>query len=261
MLRFTDLLGRADSVDGRAKLDLPDEWSQGRCVFGGLVAATAVRAMRAHVDPQRRLRSLHVSFIAPARSGTVELAARTLRSGQNVSHVESRVSQGDELCCVALGMFAADRASPAVLASPPRPPAPEPEGLTRVPYVPGLTPAFIRHFDYRVTEAEQLPDRSELGGWCRFDEPLAPAPNWESIVGLADAWPPTIWPQLQPPPRVVSVSWSLEFVHVPASVDGWWFYRANTANLVDGHAHEHATLWDPAGQVAAVSRRLLAVWS
>ena len=45
-------------------LAIPDDWAQGRSVFGGLQAAFAVRAMRT-LEPAAPLRSLQVTFVAP----------------------------------------------------------------------------------------------------------------------------------------------------------------------------------------------------
>ena len=77
---FSTLLSRIDARDGVAVLDVPDDWLQGRTLFGGLQAVIGLAAMRSLVA-EPPLRSLQVTFLGPVpharRSYEAERARRT----------------------------------------------------------------------------------------------------------------------------------------------------------------------------------------
>ena len=66
---------------------VPDDWSQGRSIFGGLQAALVLRAMRALVPGHLPLRVMQTTFVAPVLTGTVHVRARVLRAGKNAIDV------------------------------------------------------------------------------------------------------------------------------------------------------------------------------
>ena len=67
------LMSRARTGAGESQLDVPEDWLQGRTLFGGLQAAVAFAAMRSLV-PQAPLRSLQATFLAPVPGGRGALA-------------------------------------------------------------------------------------------------------------------------------------------------------------------------------------------
>src|SRR5689334_13621143 len=87
---FSVLLSRIQSGEGAASLDVPDDWLQGRTLFGGVQAVIGLAAMRS-LAPQGPLRSLQVTFLAPVPGGVVQARARILRSGKSATHVEARI--------------------------------------------------------------------------------------------------------------------------------------------------------------------------
>src|SRR5687768_11684308 len=87
---FSILLSRVQAREGAAMLDVPEDWLQGRTLFGGLQAVVGLAAMRT-LAPEAPLRSLQVTFLAPVPGGPVHARARTLRSGKSTTHVEGRI--------------------------------------------------------------------------------------------------------------------------------------------------------------------------
>ena len=83
-------------------MECPESWAQGRTIFGGLVAAGALRAMREYTD--RRPRSLLISFVGPVSPGLSEIEVTKLRSGRSMTQLEARVSQ-DGVRTVVIGAF------------------------------------------------------------------------------------------------------------------------------------------------------------
>ena len=108
---FATMLERVARAGETHRLELPADWMQGRAGFGGLVGALALKAMRPLVPPERKVRSLLISFVAPVGPGPFAIQARRLRSGKAVTQVETKLVQQDGICCVALGSFGGDRES------------------------------------------------------------------------------------------------------------------------------------------------------
>lgn len=252
---------------GRGTAAVPGGWGQGRSVYGGLVGALALRAMRGAVeDPGRPPRSLQFCFVGPLEPGEVAIEVRLLRRGGSVTHAEARLEQRGETVCVGIGAFAAGRASAIEVPPPPRPAAPGPEGLDELPWVPGVFPEFTRHVAYRWAIGSPpfsaSPSRA-MGGWCRMRDG-AGAGTEERVLALVDAWPAAVLSQLDRRAPASSISWALELIqpeeaHEPG--DGWCFYRAETEAARAGYAHAAAALWDPAGRLLALSRQAVAVFA
>src|SRR3954467_9524801 len=91
---FSVLAAREQAADGEAMLDVPQDWLQGRTLFGGLQAVVGLAAMRS-LGTAAPLRSLQVTFLAPVPGGPVHARARILRSGKSATHVEARIIDGD----------------------------------------------------------------------------------------------------------------------------------------------------------------------
>src|SRR5579872_3018774 len=84
--------------------------------------------------------------MAPVPAGQVRVQAQVLRTGKSTSHVQAQLVDGTQVLCSALGIFGAARESEVRLA----PAWAAVEGQPRTfPYIPGVTPAFSRHFSVR----------------------------------------------------------------------------------------------------------------
>jgi acyl-coenzyme A thioesterase PaaI-like protein len=110
---FSVLLSRIQAGDGASLLEVPDDWVQGRTLFGGLQAVVGLAAMRS-LAPEAPLRSLQVTFLAPCRR-PVRARARILRSGKSATHVEARIVDGDNTLALMVGVFGLPRSSAVTL--------------------------------------------------------------------------------------------------------------------------------------------------
>src|SRR5262245_24114101 len=99
-----------DLAGSQLSADVPEDWMQGRSVFGGLQLALALRAMRALV-PADPLRTLQATFFAPVRQGTVRVRAEVMRRGKSTMHVEARILDGGATLALAIGVFGVARVS------------------------------------------------------------------------------------------------------------------------------------------------------
>jgi acyl-CoA thioesterase len=253
------------TIDGTG-LELPSDWMQGRAGYGGLVGALALKAMRGHVSPDRKVRSLLISFVGPVGPEVFSLQTRVLRSGKAVTQVQAKLVQSDNICCVALGSFGGDRDSIIRIEPIQHPKMAGPGKSFELPFIDGLTPAFARHFVYRWALGE-LPftgkGGSEIGGWIQFRE-STDCLTEEWLVALADAWPTPVLSMLTAPAPVSTVTWELGFVHldrVTCTENDWWCYHCKVDGAENGYVHERGAIWDPEGRLAAYSRQTLAVFA
>lgn len=247
-------------------LRLPPDWMQGRAGFGGLIGALALKAMRGHVVPARKVRSLLIAFVEPVGPEEFTIRVNVLRAGKSVTQVEAKLIQADRVCCTALGSFGEDRDSVIRIQPAACPAMPPPDEAMELPYIEGLTPAFTRHFAYRWALGE-LPFSGqggrEIGGWIQFRESTdCLAEEW--LVALADAWPTPVLGMLSAPAAASTVTWELGFVHLDRNActqNEWWGYHCVADSAERGYVHERAAIWDPEGRLAAYSRQTGAVFA
>lgn len=263
---FASLMETIETPEEIIHLRVPADWMQGRTVYGGLVAALALKSMRAHVSQERKIRSLFISFIGPLDAEPFHIQTRQLRSGKSVTTIESRIIQNDTTCCTALGCFGADRDSQIRIPPVHHPNMPDPSSAIELPYIDGLTPAFTRHFDYRWAMGEfpfSGKGGQEIGGWINFRE-QSECFTEEWLVALADAWPTPVLSQLTEPAAASTMTWALEFIHLARTTcteNQWWGYHCTVDSAEKGYVHERSAIWDPDGHLAVFSHQTNTVFA
>jgi len=260
-MQFSQLLQAIRRTGGEAVWEVHPEWLQGRAVFGGLQAILAVHAMRGLIDADIPLRTLQVAFVAPSTSSHIQANAILLRRGKNATQLEARLTDGNTLLAVVIGVFGKPRASSLHLM--PEMPALECDQPRPLPYVPGLSPSFTQHFN-----------SSWLRGGMPFSgirEPqmsvtLGMPEEAESsefhVLALADFLPPVGLSWLQSPAPGSSMTWMLEILGQRLEglpMDGWRA-DADMVAAADGYTHQSVTLWGPQGQPIALSRQTMVVF-
>lgn len=264
-------------------IEVDTGWTQGRAIYGGLTGALLLSAIKGRLrgldGPEAAadagaaaepppLRSLTVSFIGPATPGPVELTAEVLRKGKNVTQCQASMRQGDELVAVALASFGAHRESALTVApSHPAPDLGDPADVEPFPYIEGMTPEFYRFLDLRQVGGA-LPfsgaETSGLSGWCALRETPEKFRE-EHLVAIADAWPPAPLQMVTGFAPASSLTWTIEFVAeiLPDTVtpEGRFAYEVSTDAARDGYAHSHAQLWQPDGELVAISRQSITVYA
>ena len=263
---FAALLDTAQNADREKRLRVPEDWMQGRTAYGGLVAAMALKSMRGHVAPERKVRSLLFSFVGPLDSKPFSIQTQRLRSGKSVTTIESKLIQNDKMCCIAIGSFGGDRDSRIEMQPAERLVLTDPSKALELPYIEGLTPAFSRHFSYRWAIGE-LPfsgkGGQEIGGWISFrEETDCLTEEW--LIALADAWPTPVLSKLKEPAAASTMTWALGFVHLDrntCSEDEWWAYHCIVDSAERGYDHERSTICDPDGGLAFYSHQTITVFA
>jgi acyl-CoA thioesterase len=264
-MTFTELI---QAVRGAPQaVVIPPIWAQGRTCFGGLTAALAYEAMRAVTAAGRPLRSLAITFVAPAQVEIpLRFEAEALREGKAVSQVFCRVLQNDQVVMLAQGSFGLPRES-SVLVEGLSAPAFKPlDECQELPFIPRVMPEFTRHIAMRWAVGG-LPfsasSAREMGGWMRFREGVGAEPmEVAHLLALIDAWPPATLPHLRSPAPSSSLTWTIEFIQpLPTqAANGWCRYLAEIEHARDGWGHVAAQCWSEAGQLLAISRQTVTLF-
>ena len=257
---FSVLLSRMQAGEGASLLEVPDDWLQGRTLFGGLQAVVGLAAMRS-IAPDAPLRSLQVTFLAPVPGGPVRALARILRSGKSATHVEARIVDGDNTLALMVGVFGLPRTSAVALR--PRQPDVAPQTAVQVPFIPGVTPNFTQHFRARWIKGG-LP-------WSGASQPdnvidLAMRDQGNAteshVLAMADFIPPIALSYLKVPVAAASLTWMLELLTEDVSsfaLDGWRIDATMTA-AHGGYINQSLTLWGPGGIPIALGRQTMVVF-
>ncbi|SLM31572.1 hypothetical protein MTBBW1_350063 [Desulfamplus magnetovallimortis] len=153
---FATLIDKVTTITEEECHLVPDDWMQGRTVYGGLLVAMVLRSMNRHVPQERKVRSLLFSFIGPLKAEPFFIKTQILRSGKSVTTIEAKVIQNDVICSNALGSFGADRDSKILITPMKKLEIKDTSKAIKLPYIEGLTPAFTRHFDYRWAIGDYL---------------------------------------------------------------------------------------------------------
>jgi len=267
------LLARREHTEAgsqrRVRFDVGPDWQQGRTTFGGVLSALALQAMRDVCGNDWPLRALQTNFVGPVSAGRFDVEVVLLRQGKNIRQVQARVLQtdeagGEQVGGVLLGVFGAARSSTLPHLRPDHHPvAKDPESAFLWPFVPGITPAFTQHLEFRQAEggmpftgSDEWHSRTHV----RLREPEGVDSELQSVL-LADAGPTPALAQLNGFAPASSVSWALELRPVAPSTDtGFWRMDKDALATGDGYVNEKTTLWTPDGQLAALGYQVVAVY-
>ncbi len=246
---------------------LPGEWAQGRAGYGGLMAALLFEAVQAKVGEGQPVRSLAITFVAPAPlQAPISFEVEVLREGKSVVSLLGRAVAEGGTVTLMQASFGAPRESvinvpalPAVALKPL-------EATTPLPYIQGVTPEYIRHLDLRWgiggLPFSNTPGR-QMGGWVRLRDEAQATPLTEAhLLALVDAWPPAVLPYLSKPAAGSTLTWTIEFVQplAPLTTLDWCRYCATIEHARDGYGHTSAMLWTAEGELIAISRQTVTVF-
>jgi acyl-CoA thioesterase len=257
---FSALLSGIEVSEGASMLDVPDDWLQGRTLFGGLQAVVGLAAMRS-LAPDAPLRSLQMTFLAPVPGGPVRATARVLRSGKNTTHVEARIVEGDNTLALMVGVFGVQR--PSAVDVHPRQPAVTPVNPFEMPRVPGVAPSFTQHFKARWIVGGPPWSGTESADSVIELAMREPGNATEShVVAMADFPPPIALSYLKAPVAAASLTWMLELLPVDFGslpLEGWRI-DAHMAAASGGYINQSLMLWGPGGVPVALGRQTMVVF-
>lgn len=241
--------------------ETPDDWRQGRTLYGGLSAAFCLVAAR-RLDPMlASLRSALVAFIGPAE-GRMRTEARVLRAGKSVAYVEADLIAEKGLATRALFAFGAERASAFDHDFIPSTDLPDP--ADRPPYFVGAGgPAFLQHFDARLVDGAAPVTGSaahRLVLWARHRDEAAR--SIEADLAIADMPPPALMPMFTAPAPISSMTWIVNFLRAPPSDDdGWRLIETRAEHARGGYSSQDMIIRLRSGAALMTARQQVAVFA
>lgn len=259
-MQFSGLLQQIQRNGGEIELTTPEDWRQGRAIFGGLQTVLALQAMRGLV-PELPLRTLQTTFVAPPSGERVQASARVLRQGKSATHVEAHLLEGENVLAVVLGVFGAAR--PSVVSQHPRmqPVTAEQPKVQR--YIPGRSPTFTQHFSATwLRGGMPYSGTSQNEAVIEIGMPDETVSSEAHVVALADFIPPLALSYLSGPAPGSSLTWMLEFLtdQLTGLPMQGWRVDAKMVAASDGYTSQSAVLWSPHGQAMALSRQSMVVF-
>lgn len=260
IMQFNDVLAEHTANHGT----IPAGWKQGRATYGGLAGAMLYRSLELVLPEPRPLRWASFSLVGPSDVGAVQMSPTILRTGKNVTQGQCLMRQGGETVAVLQAAFGSGRDSEVNLAGAEPPAFPAPQDCFHMPRVEGVVPEFMQHFQLAIARGD-VPfmgkGDGQLGGWVRFSDPVGKL-GTAQLIGMLDAWPPTILSMLSRPAPGSTLTWTIDFIEPESDQSGndWWQYMATTEAAGDGYAHSTARLWDGDGKLMVVSHQTIAVF-
>lgn len=259
-----------------AQATITADWLQGKAAFGGLQGALGTLAMRAAVGSDLPLRALQMTFISAVEPGAVEARAEVVRRGRAITHAQCRLTRDDQVVALMVGLFGAARES-VVQVDLPMPSDVKPiASLPEAPFIANRMPGFMQYYQMRWAGGARPFSGSPLRparAWARLREaategerPAAildtPTAREANLVTIADLPASPALSLLTQPAPGASLTWLLEFLVDPRSVDPrtWLLMQTETRHAGAGYTSQTAHLWDEHGRAIAVSHQTTAVF-
>jgi len=257
MPKLADALDRLTTDGDSLVLAAPDDWSQGRTLYGGMTAALCYEAARRQSGAEAPLRSAQFTFAGPA-TGRLALRAEVLRQGRTATIVAAECMTEAGPAARASFIFAADRDSRVAHRAAPQPSMPPPEDCPI--FIEG-SGGFHQNFEMRLAAGSPLfsGGAPDFTVWVRFRDwqDVDPA---TALLALADALPPAAMASFPEPAPISTMTWNVDVARMPEAVDGWHLLRSTSEHSLHGYSMQAMRLWDGSGELLASGRQTVAIF-
>lgn len=260
---FKDIVETFQTTAEGWAVNIPENWRQGRTVYGGLTAALALEACYKDFPDLPALRSATVNFVGPV-SENPYYKSTLLRQGRNVTMIEVKGFIGDQVIISVTFSFGARRES-AVSEDLSAPEAKSPENCE--PFTPPqarpFVPVFFHNFDTRLIEGARPLSGAEKGyirTWTRH-EAVNSREGIASLLCLADVLPPAALPMFKTIGPVSSMTWIVNFLtDEPKTQEGWWHVETDLTAGRDGYSSQVMRIWNSEGQLVVDGMQSVALF-
>lgn len=258
-MSLRDALEGLVEEDGAYAIDAPEQWSQGRTLYGGMTAALSYEAVRRALPDISHLRSAQFAFIGPA-SGRLRLTPEVLRRGRSATIVGVDCRNELGLAARSIFTFGAPRESRVRHDLAPMPDVPPPEDCEPF-HKRGKPRGFIQNFELRLASGSRIFDGAtnpEFAVWVRLIDEAGVDPM-TNLLALADSLPPAAMVVFPEPAMISTMTWSID-LHQPLIGDGWRLLSAASEQTADGYSLQNMALWSQSGERLVVGRQAVAIF-
>ncbi|MBA2506873.1 MAG: thioesterase family protein [Thermoleophilaceae bacterium] len=257
---FDEDTGLAPLGDGSFEGRIDRRWYTPVGPLGGYVMAIVMRAMQIAVDdPERRPRTMTMSFLRKPEQGPVVVKPVVERAGRSLAFTSARLEQDGKLLGIAMASFSPAWPGP-LLDDTPMPEGIEPPGPRDAPPSGAPRPdppPFTERLSMQWRFGEKPfagADKGLTGGWLGLREERQL--DALTVLVLADAWFPAPWPRLTKLAAAPTIEMSVYFRAPLPQPDALLLGRFETNYVRDGFFEEDGRLWTPDGTLIAQSRQL-----
>lgn len=242
----------------------PEDWGQGRTLYGGMTAALAYEAVRRGLGDLGPLRSAQLTFIGPA-SGKLRFEPKLLRRGRSSAIVGAECFNEDGQAARATFVFGAARESKVAHEYLTMPAVSAPDACGSFRKEGGAAPrGFWNNFETKLAKGGRLFENTaplpEFAVWTRFLDAGGADPI-TALLALADCLPPAAMVHFPTPAPISTMTWTVDVMQQPSSVDGWHLLWATSEHAADGYSMQAMTMWNEAGEPLAVGRQAVAIFA
>lgn len=245
-------------------IQAPEEWGQGRTLYGGMTAALAHEAVRRTFDALPPLRSAQFMFVGPA-SGRLRFTSTLLRRGRSSTIIACDGFNEDGPAIRATFVFGAARESKVVHNFLRAPETPPPEACKPFRKDSANTQrGFWNNFETRLAAGGRLLEASaakpEFTVWTRFLD-TGGADATTALLAAADCLPPAAMVHFPAPAPISTMTWTIDVARVPQSADGWALLWAGSEEASEGYSLQNMAMWSESGELVAVGRQTVAIFA
>ena len=235
--------------------------------FGGITAATALRAILLHPDRLGDPLSLTVNYAGALSTGPFTVQATPVRTNRSTQHWTITFFQADaqgtpQVTTTATAVTAMRRDTWS-LGDMPMPAVPQPAALPRV--TPPMGVEWLSRYEMRPVTGE-LPERWDGQGdsslsqlWMR-DEPARQL-DFCALAALADVFFPRVWLRraVRVPAGTVSITvyFHASGAELAATGTGYLLGQARGQEFRNGFFDQTVQLWNEAGAMLATSHQIV----
>lgn len=261
MACLTELLSAATRSSDSLQLSIDPTWMQGRGAYGGIQAIAAVEAMQP-LHAGLPLRTLQATLCAPVPAGIVTARATLLRAGKNTRQIEARLFDGETLLAIFIGIFGSARES-VVQRDYPHPALGAAGGMP-FPFIPGVMPDFLQHFDATLLRGH-LPGSHQPDTTHTFRLGLkdsAPEATLNHVLAFADYPPPIALSWLRTLTPASTMTWMLTLTGHPFTGQPLadWLVDVELDAGREGYTQQTVTVFTPDGRPIARGTQCMVVF-
>lgn len=233
--------------------------------FGGVIAATLLRAVMEHPERKGDPVALTINYAAPVSDGDFNIKATPTRMNRSTQHWFIELCQDENIMITGTAVFASRREtwSSTEMNFPIVPTAKEGKSIPSE----GMPP-WVHNYDMRILQGEPLSlsqtntkDTSDSVTlqWIE-DEPRRPI-NFLSLAAMCDAFFPRIYVQRKKKVSIGTVSLTVYF-HIDSEAltahgDKEVLGHARALQFRDGFFDQTAEIWSPEGRLLATTSQFV----
>lgn len=247
--------------DGQLRGHTVPEWANMVGPFGGITAATLLRAVELQPDVHGQPVALTVNYLAPIVDGDYEIRARAVRTNRSNQHWIVELSQHGDLKTTATAVFGIRRETwgDTELTRPAVPAA------GQVPAGRDNGPTWMSNYDMRYVAGaiprpeDGVSDSSETSLWVR-DTPARPL-DFAALTAICDIFYPRVFLRLGRliPAGTVSITvyFHADSESLAVQGDDFVLATARAQRYSSGHFDHSAHIWGTSGTLLATSHQIV----